>query len=278
MNKEIWKNIVGYEDSYEISNFGRIRSKERIIISKDGRKRFLPENILNIGERKHLYKNVCLYKNGLGERFSIHRLVATHFIPNPKNLPYIDHIDGNPSNNHVSNLRWVTQKENMNNPVTKKKCSERVYTDDRNVKILETRRKNGLINKEKEVHQFSLTGEYLQSFKSISEACRITGINNSSIANVCRRGRGGKSAGGFLWSFSKDTTPKYDPYPNNHKVVYRYKPDGAYVDEWYSVADAERSLNIKNISRCARTNSHVFAGGFLWRYYKVDNILKGAIL
>ena len=269
---EIWRCIKDFEDYYEISNWGNIRSKDRFVSRRDGKIVFLKGEMSKIKPRKNRYKSICLYKEGIVQRWSVHRLVALTFIPNPHNYPYVDHKDGNPSNNHVSNLRWVTQKENMNNPLTKKKCSERVYTEERNHKILETRKRKGTKNKEKEIHQFSISGEYLQSFKSISEANRITGINGSSIANVCRRGRGGKSAGGFLWSFEINITPIYDPYPNNHKIVYRYNPDGSYIDNWYSVADAERTLNIKNISRCARTNSHILAGGFLWRYYRVDNL------
>lgn len=62
--------------------------------------------------------------DGTKRRFAVHRLVAKAFIPNPDNKPEIDHIDGDPTNNHVWNLQWVTHKENMNNPITKKRLSE----------------------------------------------------------------------------------------------------------------------------------------------------------
>lgn len=81
---------------------------------------------------RHPYKNktskkydYCDYKinlsvNGKGKIFSIHRLVAEAFIPNPHNLPCVDHVDCDTSNNNVENLRWCTYKQNMNNPLTQK--------------------------------------------------------------------------------------------------------------------------------------------------------------
>ena len=64
------------------------------------------------------YKSVVLHNNGREERFLVHRLVAMYFIPNPENKPYVDHVDTVPGNNAVSNLRWVTPKENSNNVLT----------------------------------------------------------------------------------------------------------------------------------------------------------------
>lgn len=273
---ERWKPIPGFEDCYEISDFGNIRSKDRWVTYRNGCKRFIPGKYMLINAATRKYKTVCLHKECRMERWSIHRLVAICFIPNPKNLPYVDHINADPSNNHYSNLRWVTQKENMNNPITKKRHRERVYTEDRNAKILASRKRLNTKNQEREVHQFSLSGEYIASYKSLKEAERETGIHFSTIGNVCRRERGGKSAGGYLWSYSKDDIPMYNPYPNNHKVVYRYAPNGDYIDEWYSVADAERTFITTNISRCANMKKKCKAGGYWWRYYKVDNIFKGA--
>lgn len=275
MEKELWKPIPGFEECYEISNFGNIRSKDRWVLYRNGGKRFIPGKHLRISTTRRKYKTVCLYKERFTERWSIHRLVAILFVPNPNNLPCVDHIDADPSNNHFSNLRWVTHKENMNNPITKIRTRERVYTEERNAKILSSRKKNNTNNQEKEVHQFTLAGEYIASYKSLKEAERVTGIYFSSIGHVCRRGRGGKSAGGYMWSYDKEKVPIYNPYPNNHKVVYRYAANGDYIDEWFSVAEAERTFITTNISRCASMKKKCKAGGYWWRYYKVDNIFKG---
>ena len=108
-DKEIWKDIEGYEGLYQISNLGRIKSsyngKEKILKPFDN----------------HGYFRIQLYKNGVRKKETIHRLVAKAFIPNPENKPYIDHINTIRTDNRVENLRWVTHEENNNNPLTNAK-------------------------------------------------------------------------------------------------------------------------------------------------------------
>lgn len=114
--KEIWKQIEGYEGLYEVSNLGRVKALERLVLNNGGlQKRH--EKILRASGRTHLGVTLC--KDGKTKRYSVHRLVAKAFIDNPYNKPYIDHIDTNPRNNCVSNLRWVTAQENCMNPLTR---------------------------------------------------------------------------------------------------------------------------------------------------------------
>ena len=94
------KDIVGYEGLYKISHTGKVksvRSKKwiRPYLNKDG----------------HL--KIYLWKNGKGQKYYVHRLVAIHFIPNPNNYAIVNHIDGKKKNNHVKNLEWCTQSENI---------------------------------------------------------------------------------------------------------------------------------------------------------------------
>jgi hypothetical protein len=104
---EEFKDIEEYEGRYQISNYGRVYSTPL-----DGKPaKFLN---LNIQEKNHTsYHTVALSKYGKATTFSVHRLVAKAFIPNPENKLHINHIDNDGTNNHVSNLEWVTHSENM---------------------------------------------------------------------------------------------------------------------------------------------------------------------
>lgn len=113
--KEIWKDIKGYEGLYQVSNLGRIKSLQRYRISKSGTNQNVNEKILKQSCGKtNKYLNVTLAKNKKNKTFQIHRLAALNFIPNPNNYPQVNHKDGNKQNNCVDNLEWCTCKENIN--------------------------------------------------------------------------------------------------------------------------------------------------------------------
>ena len=105
---EIWKNIKGYEDRYQVSNEGRIKS----LIGK--------EKILKGGIDVNGYRIVCLYKNNVKKNYLIHRLVAEAFLPNPENLPTVDHVNRIKSDNNVENLRWANERLQQKNKNTSK--------------------------------------------------------------------------------------------------------------------------------------------------------------
>jgi len=110
--EEIWKPIQHYEESYAISNLGQIKSIDRYVNSKIGKR--LSRGVIKTPKLdKDGYAITSLYKNQKAKFISIHRLVATHFIPNPENKPQVNHIDGNKLNNCVNNLEWCTSIENI---------------------------------------------------------------------------------------------------------------------------------------------------------------------
>lgn len=102
--QEIWRNLKGYEGLYEVSSLGKVKSLQR---------RGATTKIIKPRKNSNGYLIVGLHKNGIRKEVAIQRLVAMTFIKNVKGKPEVNHIDGNKENNNVSNLEWVTHKENM---------------------------------------------------------------------------------------------------------------------------------------------------------------------
>ena len=129
MEKEIWKDVVGYEGLYLVSNLGRIKSKERIVKNSRG-KRLVKEKILSTFISNSGYYAIVLHKTRPIFKLNyIHRLVANAFIPNENNLEQVNHIDGNKLNNCVFNLEWCSRSENMKHAIKVGLFSQKVVKE-----------------------------------------------------------------------------------------------------------------------------------------------------
>ena len=109
---EIWHPCAGYETHYEVSNFGNVRSLERMVSHSLGGKKIQYSRILKAGITGSGYLTVNFCVDKVKSNHSVHRLVARAFISNESNKPQVNHKDGNKQNNHVDNLEWVTVSEN----------------------------------------------------------------------------------------------------------------------------------------------------------------------
>ena len=176
MKKEYWKSVVGYEGLYEVSNWGRVKSFDTYRKGINGSIRCCKGKIIKYQKTKHGYLQVGLWKNGQCKHYYVHRLVAEAFIPNPNNLPIINHKDENKQNNIVSNLEWCTYQ--YNNTYGKMNINRN--------------------KQKKKILQYDLEGNFIKEWESIAE-CNRNGFLQSKIILCCQGER--KTHKGFIWRY-----------------------------------------------------------------------------
>ena len=176
---EEWRDVVGYEGLYQVSDQGRVKSLARTCNTKGGSNRTVKERILKPCDNGRGYLYISL-SDGTGEhkRHYIHRLVGETFVPNPLEKEDVNHKDENPSNNHASNLEWLTHKENLNYGM-------------RNERVAKAN--------SKPVAQYTKDCAFIKVWASAAEVKRQLGFNHSNIIQVAKGNR--KTAGGFIWKY-----------------------------------------------------------------------------
>ena len=191
MNKEIWKDIQGYEGIYQVSNYGRIKSLGRYYFSGmyNAIKKYQNENIRKIEKTRDGYIMVALCKDGKIKKYLVHRLVAEHFIDNQDNLPQINHIDENKQNNYYKNLEWCSNKYNINYGMRNEKA-----------------RKSMTKIKGRKVNQYDLKNNFIKQYSSINGASKQFNRKGSNIRNCCIGKQ--KTAYGFKWKYADDVAIK----------------------------------------------------------------------
>lgn len=182
LKTEIWKPIKGYEGLYEVSNMGNVRSLDRHLMfgnkyclykGKPKKPYLIPKGYLIVG----------LFKNNKGKHYSVHRLVAEAFIPNPKNLPCVDHINTVRDDNRVENLRWCDTAGNLANPISRKRRIEALIIYPPVIQLDENKKP-------------------IRSFKSCRAAAEELGFHRGE--NIRRAAKKGGKAYGYYWKFEKN--------------------------------------------------------------------------
>lgn len=161
---EEWEDIVDYEGLYQVSNLGNIRNNKG--------------KILSIGHTLDGYCYVRLNKNGKRKYPKVSRLVAIAFLPNPSNLPQVNHKDENKDNNYINNLEWCDCKYNCN---------------------YGTRNERRAKSQSKSVIGIKEDSGLIIEFSSMSEACRQLGISTGNMSNCCKDSN--KTLKGFNWRY-----------------------------------------------------------------------------
>ena len=183
---EIWRPVVGYEEYYEVSNMGRVRSFDRVTGSGYGSTRVVKGRILKELNHGNGYMCVNLFKDKKQKQFLIHRLVAQAFVPNPNNLPEVDHINTVRNDNRSENLRWVTISQNHRNIITRWRMSEAI--------------KNSPNTCRKKKVKMLKDGELIRVFNTITEAAKFVGCNTG---NICHALKGDfAQAYGYQWQYA----------------------------------------------------------------------------
>lgn len=175
--EEIWKDVVGFEGLYQVSNFGNVKSLNY-------RRHGFPKNLTpKVNNSGRLW--VELANCGNKKQFLVHRLVANAFIPNPNGFKEINHKDENPRNNNAENLEWCSRKYNVSYYYKR-----HPHGSDNRVGSL----------KELKINQISKDGIILNRWNNSREIYIKTGMSDWSISECCRGNR--KTAYGYIWQYA----------------------------------------------------------------------------
>lgn len=156
---EIWKDITDYEGYYQISNIGRVKSLARPVYNKDGSINYYKKEKIKVNKvSTDGYYLITLSVNCHNKTIAIHRLVAQEFIPNPDNLPEVNHKDFDRKNNCVDNLEWCTHEDNVNYSVKEGHYSE-----------CHAGLKNGRC---RSISAYTADGEFIKSFDMVQDCAK----------------------------------------------------------------------------------------------------------
>lgn len=257
INGERWKKIKGF-DFYAISNYGRLKSLAHNTLRSDGKKLNLKDKIVKLALNKHGYPTYRLTKDGKLYTCLIHRLVALTFIPNPLNLPIINHKDENRANNNIENLEWCTYKYNSNYGTAQERHSSSL--------------RNILYEKSIPIDQYNLKGEYIKTLVGKREII-AAGYRYETVRRCCLHQQ--KTASGFVWRFYNENFYYTEDNRNDDcckKAVICYDLHMNKICEYKGITDASMAIvgNKKGNSAisCCCNGGRTTAFGFIWKHKK----------
>lgn len=179
MDGEIWKDIKGYEEYYKISNYGRIYSKERFVKTCGNGRRIVGGRIVNPVKCTNGYLEVQMHIKGKVIIKLLHRAVAEAFLPNPDNLPEVNHKDEDISNNTLQNLEWCTSKYNANYGTRNKRFGQKF---------------------KKPVLQYDLNGNFIKRWDGVIDASKGVGARSECIIRCCKNRQ--ETSAGYKWEYA----------------------------------------------------------------------------
>jgi len=182
--EEIWVDVDFTNGEYRVSNYGRVKSMVRKRVFKDGRERVFDGKILKNRKGKY-YLSVSIYNVNR----DVHRLVATHFIPNEGNKPCVNHIDCNKENNFVDNLEWVTYKENTKHALINDKIPRKFGINNHN---------------SRKIVQLNTDGEFIKKWDSLSDLKRCLNVDLSNLIKHLKKSKGYASVKGYKFEYLND--------------------------------------------------------------------------
>lgn len=248
--EEIWKPVVGYDGIYEVSNLGRVKTLPRTVQTSAG-VRYVKEKIRCGLLGKRGYVTIGLVKQGVKRTVCVHRLVLSAFVSNAQNKSDVDHIDGDRTNNNLSNLRWSTRKENLNNPNTKPhmaKSRKEIIE-----KIMKTRKERNTCQAPKEVFIYTTDGLLVNHYNSFGEAGRGLGVSPKKVQISVDNPT--KLVCGFLISSKRTNTISYSkPIERVKRRVVHLNENGEIINEWESATKASEELGTRKsyLTLCIR--------------------------
>jgi len=258
LDGEVWQSTS--HKHLLASNYGRLkREAHQTTVVRRGKR----THVVKYDERIYIqrkdkcgYLSICLTEDGMRKKLLVHRLISEAFIPNPKNLKYVNHKDENKANNVVDNLEWCTFEYNLNYGTCQKRHAESL--------------RNVLRPKLRTIRQYTSNGMLVATYKGKTEI-EQAGFVYTTVTRSCRHKY--SSSQGYVWRYNDDP---FSPIIHNYnidcckKTVLCYDKDMNLVAEYFGLKEAAKAIKkskraAAQISRCCN-GGRPTAFGFIWMY------------